>query len=902
MQKKYLPIALLAALLLSGLWSLISILSLQGNARIINYTGVVRGASQLLVKEEMYGQSDEELANRLDGIIEELMTGNGNNHLAKLPDQDYLTAMSVLKTSWNEVRTEILKVRQGSEKDTLFRLSQDLFKKADLAVTAAEDYTEKQVNRTVKIFFALFLLTAAGGFLVFVTEMRQRRRLKTIEADEQNNQTKQKQLEKMSESLRAPLNDLSELMYITDLETHELLFLNDTGLRNFGLDSYEGKKCYEVLRGQAFPCPFCDTHFSPDGDTYTWEDTNPVTGRHYLLKDRDILWEGRPARLEIAFDTTEAEMEKQNLKYTLKAEDMVMECVRTLYQGHSVNETISQILEHVASFLEADRAYIFLVRDGLVYNDYEWCAAGITPQKDNLQALPLSFFDSWLPHFNQQECVLITDVGLLKDSSPEEYNILKNQDIHSLVAAPLERDGAFCGCLGVDNPPQERLIYISSLLQTLCYFIMLTLKRTEYEEQLSNLSYHDTLTSFYNRNRYIKDSEALQNSRIPLGIVYLDVNGLKDLNDKRGHAFGDMILKEAAVRMKNVFQYGDFYRIGGDEFVIISRYIEEQVFNRQVLELKESFQGDGLCHAAIGSQWTDKLQDFNKLTASADALMYEDKKEFYRRNPASRRYRHQSDELLELSNPNILESEISKNRFLVYMQPKVSSIDRTAIGAEALIRYHSQEGSMVLPGSFLPLLEETETISQIDFYVFEFVCSRIRKWLDMGKQTFPVSINFSLHSLAQPSFVEQLAALCKNYGIPAKLLEIEITENVRVSGEVDLRSLMRALRQAGFVVAIADFGTGPDDPALLESAEFDVLKLNRAVIEDISNNPQTRALIGSIVESCRRKGIRMVAEGIETEDQMTELRKCGVELAQGFLFSKPISMEDYEEKYLSLQP
>lgn len=902
MQKKFIPIMLAAALLLSGLLSLISIFSQQGNARVINYTGVVRGATQLLVKEELHGQPNDALMEHIDQIIDELMTGQGGNHLSRLPDEDFQAAMGSLKDSWLEIKDEILKVRQGGEKETLFLLSEDFFKQANLTVSAAELYTEKQVAGTMKGFLVLFVLVACVSVLAAVSTIRQRRRLKAIEEVEQLNQHKKEQLEKMSEALRAPLNDLTELMYITDLETYDLLFLNETGLRNFGLDSYEGRKCYEVLRGRDTPCEFCGRHYSPDGETYTWEDTNPVTGRHYILKDRNISWEGRPARLEIAFDITEAEAEKQNLKYTLKAQDMIMECVRTLYQGRNLGDTIPRILEHLGRFLEAERTYIFLMHpDGLLYNDYEWCSETAIPQADKLQALPLSFFDSWMPRFNRQECILITDLEQLKESSPEEYTILKDQDIRSLAAAPLERDGMFCGCIGVDNPPRERLIYISSLLQTLCYFLLLAMRRAEDEKQLSHLSYHDTLTSFYNRNRYIRDSESLQDSNIPVGIVYLDVNGLKDLNDKRGHAFGDKILKEAAERMKEVFGQADYYRIGGDEFVIICRSIDEQTFHGKVRELKDRFHMDSLCRAAIGSQWSPRLHDINEITSEADALMYEDKKEFYRKNPASNRYRHQSDELLELSNPNILEAEITKNRFVVYMQPKVSSADRTAIGAEALIRYHSEEGSMVLPGNFLPLLEETQTISQIDFFVFEFVCSRIKKWVDMGKQTFPVSINFSQHSLAQPSFVEQLCTICRKYDIPSRLLEVEITENVRETQDFNLHALISKLRQAGFIVALADFSTDYANINLLTTAEFDVLKLDKTMLEDIARNPKTRAFIESIVETCRNMGIRLVAEGIETEEQMAELRKCGVELVQGFLFSKPISMEEYEEKYLSHQ-
>ena len=360
MKKKIIPITLFAVLLLSGVWSLLSILSIQGNARVINYTGVVRGASQRLIKEELYGEPNDALISRLDQIIDELLTGKGNNRLVKMQDPDYQEAMGVLKDSWISMKEEIGNVRQGKSAQTLYQLSEAFFQEADLAVSRAEDYTEKQVNDTVKIFCALFVLVAAGSCLFVVNEYRGRRRLRQIEAAEADNRKEKEKLEKMTVALRAPLDDLSELMYVADLENYDLLFFNRTGLRNFELESYEGKKCYQVLRGRDTPCENCKQHVSPDGDTYTWEDTNPVTGRHYMLKDREILWEGRPARLEIAFDITKAEEEKQKLRYTLKMEDMIMDCVRTLYQGQKLAETIPRILENLGEFLEAERCYIFM--------------------------------------------------------------------------------------------------------------------------------------------------------------------------------------------------------------------------------------------------------------------------------------------------------------------------------------------------------------------------------------------------------------------------------------------------------------------------------------------------------------------------------------------------------------
>lgn len=225
MQKKIIPIILAAALLLSSIISLFSILSLQGNARVINYTGVVRGASQKLVKEELYGQPDDVLAERLDQIIDELITGQGGSRLVRLPDEDFQNAMGLLKDSWSDVKQEIMRVRQGGDKEVLFLLSQDLFNQADSAVSAAESFTEKRISQTRAGFIALIILVSGASLLAAAGELRRRGRIAAIEAAAKDNQTKKEQLDKMSRALRAPLNDISELMYISDLDSHDLLFL-----------------------------------------------------------------------------------------------------------------------------------------------------------------------------------------------------------------------------------------------------------------------------------------------------------------------------------------------------------------------------------------------------------------------------------------------------------------------------------------------------------------------------------------------------------------------------------------------------------------------------------------------------------------------------------------------------
>lgn len=897
-QKKMITIVLSVAVAFVGIFSLISIKRLQGNARVINYAGVVRGATQKLIKEELHGTQDDALIARLDHIIDELLTGEGELGLIRLKDEKFQGLMLQMKESYQELKEEIMAVRQGKEDGTLFALSQVYFELADRTVTEAEQYSERNAELVEVCFLALTIFfIAVACVLVWYGSVQKKRQAALQEAEEESRR-KQEHLTQMAKEIQAPMDEISELIYVSDLENYELLFINEAGKKTFQVDDIRGKKCYKTLQGLDAPCEFCTNDKLRPGENYDWEITNPLTKRHYMLKDRLIQWDGRPARMEIAFDMTQVEIEKDKLKYALDVENMVMECIRILYQGRELERAVNQVLELIGEFLQAERTYLFNIREERMYNDFEWCRQGVEPQKEILQGLPLSLIKRWMSVFSEQKCVVVKDLEEYRDSSPDEYETLSMQNINSLVAAPMERDGVFVGFLGVDNPPVEKIANISAPLQTLCYFILLAYRRAENEKQLSNMSFHDMLTSFYNRNKYIEDLENLSKRDTSVGILYLDLNGLKEVNDKKGHSEGDSLLIRAAEKMKSVFRKENCYRIGGDEFVIIVLSISSERFETKVEELRRSFECDDECKAAIGSKWADSTLDINQIVTEADANMYEDKKLFYRKNKKASRYRHHSDEVLQLANPMILQAEIDKQQFVVYLQPKISSLDRTAVGAEALIRYMSKDGGLVLPGHFLPVLEEAKTISQIDFYVFDLVCTKIKEWSENGKRSVPVSVNFSRYSLVQPNFLEKLKDICQKHGISPTYLEIEITEHVGDVEGTDMSQLITALRREGFGVAIDDFGTDYANLSLLSAVEFNVLKLDRSVVQDVAENDKTQEIIKSIVEICKKMGITLVAEGIEKEEQLEALSSCGVDLVQGYLFSKPIPIEEYEKEYL----
>ncbi|MFQ7551473.1 MAG: hypothetical protein ACLRMZ_15550 [Blautia marasmi] len=186
-----------------------------------------------------------------------------------------------------------------------------------------------------------------------------------------------------------------------------------------------------------------------------------------------------------------------------------MECIRTLYCEKDIGDAVNDVLRESGVFLNAERTYMFNLTGGFFNNDYEWCAENVGSRQEVLQNLGREQLEQWRGILRKEGCIVIKSAEEFREMFPGSEDIFRERNIRNIAISPLEKEGVVVGCLGVDNLPEERLLNISSILQTLCYFILLAYRRAEDEQQLSHLSYFDTLTSFYNRNRYMEDMQKL---------------------------------------------------------------------------------------------------------------------------------------------------------------------------------------------------------------------------------------------------------------------------------------------------------------------------------------------------------------------------------------------------------
>lgn len=699
------------------------------------------------------------------------------------------------------------------------------------------------------------------------------------------------------------LNEISELVYVSDPETYELLFVNQTGCQTLHLENYKHKKCYEILQGKTSPCEFCTNDRLCDDNFYTWEFTNPSIGRHFLLKDKIIQWRGKTARMEIAFDITERELQKQELKNMLDVQTLITNCVRMLYAVDDLDQTINAVLTQIGEFLVSDRAYVFEIKDELMNNTHEWTAPGISPQLEKLQQLDLSLISDWLPFFEKNDCIIIDDVEQLQKTNPAAYATLHAQEITSLIAAPIFLDNKLAGYIGIDNYDSEKIKNSSYLLLSMSIFLSYAIRHRNHVDMLHRLSYHDLLTNALNRNAFMDVlSQFRPGQYASAGIIYIDINGMKEINDFYGHHQGDKILITTVAKVFNLFKPDELFRIGGDEFVIITYDLTETDFYEKFNLLRNIFcEKTNLPFSiATGSCWVKSPSDLNSLLQQADSAMYTDKKKFYYGKEKTSRYRHNLDDILNLANYSALQEALTAGQFCIYFQPKISLDTEEFIGSEALIRYINQAGEIIAPNNFIPILEEARLIKMLDLYVFEEVCKQINIWKERKMRVKPVSINLSRSTLSYHFLADQLLALITKHNIDISLLELEVTETAEVDNQLVFSQALEKLKEYGFSISIDDFGVRNASLSLFTTINFDILKLDRSLVKTLAQNQKARILIRSLAVICSDLGIKLIAEGVETLEQLDILKELRCNEVQGYLFSKPLPLNDFENKYLQI--
>ena len=676
------------------------------------------------------------------------------------------------------------------------------------------------------------------------------------------------------------------IAYASDLDTYEILYMTQAAASLCGLNAREsyGKKCYELIQGRNAPCPFCTNDKLKLDVPYRWEHYNEKLQKWMDITDILVPFQGRNRRLEFARDITEQKETFDRVSNRLSVEEALVDCIQTLSGETDVTVAVNRFLALIGRFYVADRAYIFEYGENVIYNTFEWCAPGISREIENLQEIPLEYIANWNDKFEHDGEFYITSLGreLVVDSN--EYRILHDQGIESLSAAPLMKQGKIIGFLGVDNPTEN--VEDLSLLRNVCDFVLDEMERRRLIEELERASYTDLLTGVSNRNCYIKKLGQLSHGTLhTLGVIYIDINGMKKLNDNFGHEYGDRVIQNVADILRARAESNAF-RVGGDEFVVLCENTKQEDFQALADSLRRDFEKSRDFEVSIGCTWKDRDISVDNEIMRADDLMYAQKQGYYHT------ILHGGEHTRTGIATEILR-EIADRRFVVYYQPQISLKTGRIMGAEALIRKRDESGRLIPPDQFIPYYERERVISHLDLHVFQTVCSDLQEWANQGIKT-RISSNFSRMTLMASDIVQRLAQICRDYDVPAQQLTVEVTESISKLEAGQLLTLMRLLRGEGFSISLDDFGSQYSNLSILTMLEFNEIKFDKSLVEELGSNIKSRVVMKNAMQICRElPKTRSLAEGIETIEQLELLRQYQCEYGQGYYFAKPMKVEAF---------
>jgi diguanylate cyclase (GGDEF)-like protein/PAS domain S-box-containing protein len=438
-----------------------------------------------------------------------------------------------------------------------------------------------------------------------------------------------------------------------------------------------------------------------------------------------------------------------------------------------------------------------------------------------------------------------------------------------------------------------------------------TLKK-EYEQKILQQAHYDALTGLPNRflvmDRLKQAIAQSMRNQSAMALMYIDLDDFKKVNDTMGHQAGDTILIDAAQRLRYMIREGDTVgRLGGDEFVVvlsqISAYADAEIVAEKILRaFNKPFMLDNVeivLTTSIGiAMFPHDSKDEQQLMRNADTAMYRSKDEG--RNTYNFFDESMKTEVLRrLEVEHQLRYALNNNEFHMMFQPIMDLVSGATSGAEALIRWNNPELGMVAPDEFIPLSEQTGLINEIGHFVLHESCRTMRRINEATGENYYLAINISPHQFRKSDFVAQVRKALDETGFPADLLEIEITEGLLLQMNDTINEAFHELHGMGIKFSMDDFGTGYSSLSYLRNFPFDVLKIDRTFVGDLSSNPEDKALISATIAMARNLGLTVIGEGVEDTTQLGILREEACQRAQGYLFSHPMSEEDFISWILS---
>ncbi len=498
--------------------------------------------------------------------------------------------------------------------------------------------------------------------------------------------------------------------------------------------------------------------------------------------------------------------------------------------------------------------------------------------------------------FDRQGLLLAVGISILSELCFTAYR--NSHDIYQLLGHAYK----VLACLVV-----YRVVFVSSIQQPYIQLISEISERRRAEQQVETLSFYDNLTGLPNlellRDRTSKALSTLSRNAQQVALLYMDIDGFKDVNDSLGHACGDTLIRELGSRLQGLLRSSDtLCRATGDEFVILMPDVENAESVGLLAErILHGLQRPFLLH---GHPQTISLslgaavaphdgQDCETLLRNAETAMYQakqDGRQTWRFFDSTMN----QQALARLQLLNDLRQAIAQHQLQLYYQPQIDLASGRLSGVEALVRWQHPVRGMISPAEFIPAAEESRLIIPLGEWVLRQACAQAASWQRQGLALPQVAVNISAIQLQHGHLEESVLQALADSHLPASLLELEITESSLVDKTEQVIDSLKRLKAMGVNLSIDDFGTGYSSLAYLQTLAVDKLKIDQSFVRDLTLNQDNRAIVSAIVQMAHTLGLACIAEGVESQDIAAALHRLGCQQAQGYLYARPLPADELQ--------
>jgi diguanylate cyclase (GGDEF)-like protein/PAS domain S-box-containing protein len=668
-------------------------------------------------------------------------------------------------------------------------------------------------------------------------------------------------------------------MWVYDDHTLRILAVNDPAIAHYG---YSRAQFLLMKVGDFELAPFTETHGANASNPAAFDDNRHVQHRRkdgsVILVDIAVFptsFGGSPAQLALVNDVTEREAMARNISERDQMLSLLMDSTAEAIYGVDMDGKCLFANNACVRLLGYDSAAELLghsMHDLVHYKHedgttYPLCEC---PMQSTLRSGENRHIDG--------------EVMWRKDGSalPVEY-----------WSYPIRRNGKISGAM------------ITFLDDT---------ERRRHSEALAYQARHDSLTGLYNRGVLISSIdlaiaeygqhrlEGPPQEQLQFGVMIIDLDGFKEVNDALGHQSGDLLLQQVAQRLRGALPSASVLtRLGGDEFAVLAGKLLEidavaDIAQNILTKLQQPFQLNGIqiqINASIGiAIYPRDGASTIHLMRNADAAMYQAKREgtgfvFY----------HQADtdqtpsRLLLMTE---LRNALHREQFVLHYQPKTDMLNGAVIGFEALIRWEHPERGLLYPLDFVPIVEISDLIHALTIWVVETAVAQCKQWHDQGSFV-TIAVNISMRNLLDVGLVERVQQILERYALPAFYLELELTESSIMADPVRSLDVLTRLHELGVTVSIDDFGTGYSSLAYLQKLPVDSLKIDRSFVAEMAQSEDARAIVSAIIALAHTVGLKVTAEGIEDEATMQRLAALKCDVAQGYYLSRPLPADGATE-------